>query len=77
MECQTNVVECQTNVRANVAYFSPSSHAFGQALDLHSGGIDLKFPHHENEEAQCCAFFDANSWVGHWLHIGKIYFSDQ
>jgi len=41
-------------------------------LDLHSGGIDLLFPHHENEEAQCCAYHEVGQWVGHWIHTGNI-----
>ena len=35
-----------------------ANHAFGGTLDIHSGGIDLKFPHHENEIAQSEAFYD-------------------
>jgi len=47
------------------------SHFFGSKLDVHTGGIDLMFPHHENEEAQCCARFGVHNWVSHWLHFGK------
>jgi cysteinyl-tRNA synthetase len=53
---------------------------FGNWLDLHSGGIDLLFPHHENEEAQCCAYHDVKQWVGHWVHTGNfayIYINDK
>ncbi|MBH5335557.1 cysteine--tRNA ligase [Streptomyces pactum] len=42
----------------------------GQAFDIHGGGIDLIFPHHENEIAQAKAFGDdfANFWVhNHWV----------
>jgi len=45
-----------------------ASHAFGPSLDVHSGGIDLLYPHHENEEAQCCAYHGKSQWVGHWIH---------
>ena len=48
---------------------------FGSWLDLHSGGIDLLFPHHENEEAQCCAYHGVPQWVGHWVHTGNILYA--
>ena len=44
------------------------SYVFGSWVDVHSGGIDLLFPHHENEEAQCCAYHGTQQWVGHWIH---------
>lgn len=39
---------------------------------LHSGGRDLRFPHHENEIAQSQALFDTDRWVQHWLHAGQL-----
>jgi len=39
-----------------------SNTIFGKNLDIHSGGIDLKFPHHENEIAQCEAH-NLENWV--------------
>ena len=33
-------------------------HAIGHPIDIHSGGVDLKFPHHENEIAQAEAHYD-------------------
>lgn len=47
---------------------------FGQHLDIHTGGRDLIFPHHENEEAQCCAHFQSSRWTSHWLHMGHLHF---
>lgn len=47
-----------------------SSHYFGSSVDIHSGGVDLLFPHHENEEAQCCAYHNVDDWVSHWIHTG-------
>ncbi len=44
---------------------------FGNQLDLHSGGDDLKFPHHENEIAQSQACFCSSQWTNYWLHTGK------
>ncbi|EDW09616.2 probable cysteine--tRNA ligase, mitochondrial [Drosophila mojavensis] len=46
---------------------------FGEELDFHAGGLDLRFPHHENEEAQCCAHFKKNQWVNYWLHTGQLH----
>ena len=46
---------------------------FGQDLDIHSGGVDLKFPHHTNEIAQCEAHNSCHSWVSHWIHLGHLY----
>lgn len=50
------------------------SHYFGSSVDIHSGGIDLLFPHHENEEAQCCAYHNVEDWVTHWIYAG-VYFT--
>ncbi|MCB1172078.1 MAG: cysteine--tRNA ligase [Leptospiraceae bacterium] len=42
---------------------------FGQdGIDIHTGGIDLFFPHHENEIAQSCAAWPKESFVRYWLH---------
>lgn len=46
---------------------------FGPYLDFHAGGIDLKFPHHENEEAQSCVYHDCKKWVGNWIHTGHLH----
>ncbi|CAH4033940.1 unnamed protein product [Pieris brassicae] len=48
------------------------SKIFGSQLDFHAGGIDLKFPHHENEEAQSCAFHSTKQWANYWIHIGHM-----
>ena len=48
----------------------------GPHLDLHSGGIDLKFPHHNNECAQCEAHsltFEKDAWSTAFLHTGHLY----
>jgi len=39
---------------------------------LHSGGRDLRFPHHENEIAQSQALLGGDRWVQHWLHAGQL-----
>ncbi|MGY6534009.1 MAG: cysteine--tRNA ligase [Pararhodobacter sp.] len=45
-----------------------SHELLGASFDIHGGGLDLQFPHHENEIAQsCCAFPDAG-FARYWLH---------
>ncbi|MEW9905930.1 MAG: cysteine--tRNA ligase [Candidatus Symbiodolus clandestinus] len=48
-----------------------NSHYLGQPFDIHGGGADLLFPHHENEIAQsCCA--TAKPYVNYWMHSGMV-----
>ncbi|MFN4000628.1 cysteine--tRNA ligase [Microcella sp.] len=42
----------------------------GAAFDIHGGGLDLRFPHHENELAQSAAAGDA--FARHWVHNGLV-----
>ncbi|WP_439564076.1 cysteine--tRNA ligase [Microcella sp.] len=42
----------------------------GPAFDIHGGGLDLRFPHHENELAQSAAAGDA--FARHWVHNGLV-----
>jgi cysteinyl-tRNA synthetase len=49
-----------------------SSHFFGETFDIHAGGIDLIFPHHENERAQSCCFFEVEEMARFWLHNGHL-----
>ncbi len=44
---------------------------FGSEIDIHGGGMDLKFPHHENEIAQCEALYH-NHLAKYWLHVGRL-----
>lgn len=45
----------------------------GETFDIHSGGIDLRFPHHDNEIAQSEAYFDTGKdWVQFFLHSGHL-----
>jgi len=53
-----------------------SYHSLGQTLDIHSGGIDLKFPHHENEIAQSEGHFKCKQWTNYWLHTGHLNIDD-
>lgn len=41
-------------------------------FDIHAGGIDLVFPHHENEIAQSCCAFDSAKMANVWLHNGFL-----
>ncbi|XP_003395414.1 probable cysteine--tRNA ligase, mitochondrial [Bombus terrestris] len=49
-----------------------ASTIFGSSVDFHSGGIDLIFPHHENEEAQSCCYHEVEQWVNYWVHYGYL-----
>ncbi len=40
----------------------------GESFDIHGGGIDLQFPHHENEIAQSCCAHPDGSFANVWLH---------
>lgn len=44
----------------------------GGRLDIHGGGMDLIFPHHENERAQSEAYLGTSPWVKYWLHTGYL-----
>ena len=44
----------------------------GETFDIHGGGIDLIFPHHENEVAQSCCAFDEPAMAQVWMHNGFL-----
>uniref|UniRef100_A0A182R5E9 Cysteine--tRNA ligase, cytoplasmic n=1 Tax=Anopheles funestus TaxID=62324 RepID=A0A182R5E9_ANOFN len=44
----------------------------GDYLDIHTGGVDLKFPHHDNELAQSEAHDGSAEWVKYFLHTGHL-----
>ncbi|KAM6945411.1 cysteine--tRNA ligase, mitochondrial [Aplochiton taeniatus] len=50
-----------------------ASSVFGSQLDIHSGGIDLAFPHHENEIAQSEAHHQCSQWGNYFLHSGHLH----
>jgi cysteinyl-tRNA synthetase len=54
-------IECSAMVRG----------ILGDTIDVHAGGMDLKFPHHENEIAQSEALTDA-PYVRFWMHTGFL-----
>ena len=62
-----------------------ASQMIGQAMDIHTGGADLAFPHHENELAQAEAYYHHEhrghccggipwepQWVNYFLHAGGL-----
>lgn len=46
--------------------------AVREVFDIHGGGIDLVFPHHENEIAQSCCAFDTPRMANVWMHNGFL-----
>ncbi len=60
---------------------SAMSHALlGERFDIHGGGMDLQFPHHENEIAQSDGAFhlgQGRSFVKYWLHNGFLNVDDE
>jgi len=49
-----------------------STRYLGTQIDIHSGGTDLIFPHHENEIAQSECALGTRPWVRYWFHIGMV-----
>ena len=56
-------IECSTMARR----------LLGQPVDIHGGGADLIFPHHESERAQAEALPGTRPFVRHWVHTGSVY----
>ena len=59
-------IECSAMIRTHL----------GDSIDLHGGGVDLTFPHHENEIAQCEAA-TGKPYVKYWLHNGFLEMGGQ
>lgn len=55
-------IECSTIIK----------NMFDNKLDIHGGGIDLKFPHHNNEYMQTTAYTNDANWVKYFIHSGHI-----
>jgi len=53
-----------------------SEHHLGQHFDIHGGGQDLQFPHHENEIAQSEGAHDC-TYVNYWMHNGFVRVDDE
>lgn len=50
-----------------------ASEVLGTRMDVHSGGVDLMFPHHDNELAQSEAHHGCSPWVNYFLHTGHLH----
>jgi cysteinyl-tRNA synthetase len=55
-------IECSAMIRRHL----------GETIDIHGGGSDLTFPHHENEAAQSRCANDTHDYVRYWLHNGML-----
>ena len=53
-----------------------STHCLGDDFDIHGGGQDLRFPHHENEIAQSCGA-GSSTFVNTWIHNGFVRVDDE
>ncbi len=53
-----------------------NSKFLGHEFDIHGGGADLIFPHHENEIAQSCCAWHTN-YVNYWLHSGMVMINEE
>ena len=49
----------------------------GETLDIHGGGLDLVFPHHENETAQSQAYTGKAPFARYWVHNGLLNMGDE
>lgn len=49
-----------------------SAKHLGKSFDIHGGGQDLLFPHHENEQAQSTCCYGEETFAKTWLHIGML-----
>ncbi len=54
-----------------------SAHYLGEQFDIHGGGQDLQFPHHENEIAQSEGAHDHAPFVNYWMHNGFVRVNDE
>lgn len=53
-----------------------ASEVIGKTIDIHSGGVDLRFPHHDNELAQSEAYWSTPDcqvqWTNYFIHMGQL-----
>ncbi len=55
-------IECSAMAKKNL----------GEHFDIHGGGLDLIFPHHQNEIAQSCCANDSGTFAKYWMHNGFV-----
>ena len=51
-------------------------HELGEQFDIHGGGLDLQFPHHENEIAQSEAA-SGKAFANYWMHVGMLQINNE
>jgi cysteinyl-tRNA synthetase len=56
-------IECSAMAKATLC-----DEDYGNTIDIHCGGVDLKFPHHENEKAQSCCSNGTEKFANFWVH---------
>ena len=56
-------IECSAMAKATLC-----DDDYGNTIDIHCGGVDLKFPHHENEKAQSCCANSTEKFANFWVH---------
>jgi cysteinyl-tRNA synthetase len=56
-------IECSAMIRSVLE---------ADTIDIHGGGLDLQFPHHENERAQSCCYTGADELARIWMHNGFL-----
>jgi cysteinyl-tRNA synthetase len=54
-----------------------SARHLGETFDIHTGGLDLVFPHHENEIAQSQGASGEGTFAQHWMHNGFVNFAGE
>lgn len=54
-----------------------ASYYLGEKIDIHGGGRDLLFPHHENERIQSCCAHGNDEFANYWLHNGYVTMSGE
>ena len=60
-------IECSTMVESHL----------GETIDIHGGGQDLVFPHHENETAQSNCAHDGRPFCRYWVHNGLVHVDSE
>ncbi len=50
---------------------------FGERFDIHGGGSDLRFPHHENELAQSMCANNSEAYANYWIHSGMVQINNE
>lgn len=67
-----NGVACPGRPGWHIECSTMANDILGKTIDIHSGGIDLAFPHHDNEIAQSEAYHGHDDWVKYFIHIGHL-----